>query len=95
MAGVCCRKLPEKCSFTGLLPFIVGISARQISDIAAISGIRGARIWQLGVIGGLRPPGSLIKQNLDSAGRTVAPERACKVVGSDPIWVALDLAAKG
>ncbi len=26
----CCRKLPEKCSFTGLLPFIVGICARQM-----------------------------------------------------------------
>jgi hypothetical protein len=48
----CCRKLPEKCSFTGLLPFIVGISARQIPDIAAISGIRGGGIRQLGVIGG-------------------------------------------
>jgi hypothetical protein len=34
----CCRKLPEKRSFKVLLPFIIGISARQIRDIAAISG---------------------------------------------------------
>jgi hypothetical protein len=34
-----CRKLSEKCPFARLLPFIIGISARLIPNIAAISGI--------------------------------------------------------
>jgi hypothetical protein len=46
----CCRKLPEKSSFTELLPFSAGTFRPKIPDIAAISGIWDPISRQFGVI---------------------------------------------